>query len=973
MKIKSLEIYGYGRLEHRKFQFNHDFVQIFGENEAGKSTMQAFIHALLFGFPKDGEYEPRLEPRFAPQYGGNIELEHIDGTTIMIERVFVHGKEKVKVIHEGVEKSIEWLNQLMNYMKKDTYKSIFSFDVLGLQEVHRKLTQEKLEAYLLQAGSFGSTEFTDLQRTINEEQVRLFNTDEDTGIIFEKARELQQLEADIRAQDDVKAHYAQIYDTYQKDSRRVEHIKLQIKELEEVKGHKEREIKYQSQAQEWKALELQLNIEPPQFPEQGINRFEALKHQVQKLSKDLELREEKLSQITSEMDNIQLLPDHLIEASRDIIKREHPIKQLHGDVRSVTQQRDALTTEMNTLMQDIGWQKFETVELNQKVQSDITEALNELEKQELERTQINRELQFVTLNVDRLSDESKVLNKEKVHDERFNKAQELQEQRKELESKSKLFHKLSEEATAYEARELKKHKLQQTIYAITVVISLVALVYSFMNALWISGSIFSFVSIIVLLMLILNKKPDVRFNDELADGVKQLEGNIYKLEHDFDLSFDLNEQKLLRHKLSNVITQLNREQSQKEALKQHLDISHKEIEATHQLLKQYKTALKIESNYPNNRLASAYRTIHKLVRIHDEILKCNAKIEEMKERLATFDQSILTLIPKLPVKTEASSIFHDLKNMLTTDEKEKFQYSKNANQRDLLKKEIKIINASLQQNIDEQHALFEEAGVEDTSSYYAKEAEYASYNTNLERFSVLSELLRNQAFTYEDNTHLAEVPEAILNEQLIDINVHIKSLVDERSNVQQQLRELEHAMHQICDDDTLSRLKFEYEIKKNQFNKLAETYLSVNYIDTLIQAHIKEVREERMPFVIDDATEIFNYLTEGRYTKIVYDEHLTTVAADGQVYHPTELSQSTKELLYIALRLSLIHSLRRYYPFPIIVDDAFVHFDKNRRERILEYMLKQQHNQIIYYTCNRSSTINSKQTIVLERNKKEVK
>lgn len=66
MKIKTLEIYGYGRLEHRKFQFNHEFVQIFGENEAGKSTMQAFIHALLFGFPKDGEYEPRLEPRFAP-------------------------------------------------------------------------------------------------------------------------------------------------------------------------------------------------------------------------------------------------------------------------------------------------------------------------------------------------------------------------------------------------------------------------------------------------------------------------------------------------------------------------------------------------------------------------------------------------------------------------------------------------------------------------------------------------------------------------------------------------------------------------------------------------------------------------------------------------------------------------------------------------------------------------------------------
>ncbi|UBH14908.1 ATP-binding protein [Macrococcus armenti] len=973
MKIKSLEIYGYGRLEHRNFQFNHDFVQIFGENEAGKSTMQAFIHALLFGFPKEGEYEPRLEPRFAPQYGGNIELEHIDGTTIKIERVFVHGKEKVKVVHDDIEKPIEWFNQIMNYMTKDTYKSIFSFDVLGLQEVHRKLTQEKLEAYLLQAGSFGSTEFTDLQSTIKEEQAHLFNTDEDTGIVFEKAKELQHLEAEIRSQDDVKAHYAQMYDTHQKDSRRVEHIELQLKELEEVKGHKEREIAHQKDAQEWKALELKLNIAPPQFPEQGINRFEALKHQAQNLSKDLELREEKLNQVTSEMDAIELLPDYLIEASRDVIKREQPIKQLHGDVRGVTQQRDTLTTEMNTLMQDIGWQKFETVKLSQKVQTDIAEAINKLEKQELERTQINRELQFVTLNVDRLSNESKALNKEKVHDERFNKAQELHDQRKALESKSKLFKKLSKEATAFETRELNKHKLQQTIFVITAIISLAALIYSFMNALWIPGSIFSVVCVIALLMVIFNKKPDVRFNDELTEEVKQLEDNIYKLEHDFDLSFDLNDQKVLRDKLLNVNVQLNREQSQKEALQEHLETTQKEIEATHKVLIQHKTALKIQSNYPNNRLTSAYRAIHKLVRIHDEILKCDAKIEEMKGRLDTFEQSILTLIPKLPVKTEAASIFHDLKNMLTTDEKEKFQYSKNADKRDLLKKEIEIINAAMQQNIDEQHALFEEAEVEDISSYYAKEAAYVSYHTNLERFNDLSELLRNQAFTYEDNTNLAEVPEAILNDQLLDIKTHIKSLVDERSNIQQHLNELERAMQQICEDDTLSKLKFEYEIKKNQFNKLVETYLSVNYIDTLIQAHINEVREERMPFVIDDAAEIFTYLTEGRYTKIIYDEHLTTVAADGQVYHPTELSQSTKELLYIALRLSLIHSLRRYYPFPIIIDDAFVHFDKNRRERILEYMLKQQHNQIIYYTCNRSSTINSKQTIVLERNKKEVK
>ena len=50
MIIKSLEIYGYGQFVQRKIEFNRQFTEIF-ENEAGKSTIQAFIHSILFGFP----------------------------------------------------------------------------------------------------------------------------------------------------------------------------------------------------------------------------------------------------------------------------------------------------------------------------------------------------------------------------------------------------------------------------------------------------------------------------------------------------------------------------------------------------------------------------------------------------------------------------------------------------------------------------------------------------------------------------------------------------------------------------------------------------------------------------------------------------------------------------------------------------------------------------------------------------------
>ena len=47
MIIKSLEIYGYGQFVQRKIEFNRQFTEIFGENEAGKSTIQAFIHSIF--------------------------------------------------------------------------------------------------------------------------------------------------------------------------------------------------------------------------------------------------------------------------------------------------------------------------------------------------------------------------------------------------------------------------------------------------------------------------------------------------------------------------------------------------------------------------------------------------------------------------------------------------------------------------------------------------------------------------------------------------------------------------------------------------------------------------------------------------------------------------------------------------------------------------------------------------------------
>ncbi|MFK4998221.1 ATP-binding protein [Bacillus sp. N9] len=57
---------------------------------------------------------------------------------------------------------------------------------------------------------------------------------------------------------------------------------------------------------------------------------------------------------------------------------------------------------------------------------------------------------------------------------------------------------------------------------------------------------------------------------------------------------------------------------------------------------------------------------------------------------------------------------------------------------------------------------------------------------------------------------------------------------------------------------------------------------------------------------------------------------------DKLMFYPGELSQGTGEQLYISLRFALVDVLHDDYPFPIMIDDGFVNFDKSRTEKVLK-------------------------------------
>src|SRR5699024_8845009 len=80
----------------------------------------------------------------------------------------VQGDVKI-YFHDGTVRSEDWLVKKLNFIDKKTYRSIFSFDVLGLQDIHKNMTEDKLQEYLLRAGALGSHKYDEMLSAIDTE------------------------------------------------------------------------------------------------------------------------------------------------------------------------------------------------------------------------------------------------------------------------------------------------------------------------------------------------------------------------------------------------------------------------------------------------------------------------------------------------------------------------------------------------------------------------------------------------------------------------------------------------------------------------------------------------------------------------------------------------------------------------------------------------------------------------------------
>ncbi len=135
MQIKEATIFNFGKLQNRTFQFAPGINIIYGENEAGKSTLQAFLMGMLFGMEKgrgrtsENDMYSRYEPWHAPAYYSGALRFSVGDQPFYLERNF-YSKEKRELLRneaDGEELSVAYgdLTMLLGGIDKETFGNTY--------------------------------------------------------------------------------------------------------------------------------------------------------------------------------------------------------------------------------------------------------------------------------------------------------------------------------------------------------------------------------------------------------------------------------------------------------------------------------------------------------------------------------------------------------------------------------------------------------------------------------------------------------------------------------------------------------------------------------------------------------------------------------------------------------------------------------------------------------------------------------
>ena len=204
-----------------------------------------------------------------------------------------------------------------------------------------------------------------------------------------------------------------------------------------------------------------------------------------------------------------------------------------------------------------------------------------------------------------------------------------------------------------------------------------------------------------------------------------------------------------------------------------------------------------------------------------------------------------------------------------------------------------------------------------------------------------------------------------LEEELQDEVFTKAQLESRRKEVRDQLVSLKTKAELMEEDEQVEALQMEADFERFEAQEAMKDWATQVYAAKWILKQLDEKVPTKVPLIVEEASRIFSRLTRGQYTKIHLSDTQSKVKQEnGQLMEAFYLSKGTLDQLYIAIRFAFIFQLAKKMKIPVLIDDGFVNFDRERLSIMIELMEELSRvTQVFYFTTEVPTEI-SKENIL---------
>jgi uncharacterized protein YhaN len=205
----------------------------------------------------------------------------------------------------------------------------------------------------------------------------------------------------------------------------------------------------------------------------------------------------------------------------------------------------------------------------------------------------------------------------------------------------------------------------------------------------------------------------------------------------------------------------------------------------------------------------------------------------------------------------------------------------------------------------------------------------------------------------------ADIDVDAVKTRLDEINERSDAVNERNDELSRDIGSLQHTLQRHFEDRPGAHdASDEAQARLATVGRLARRYASLRLGIALLEKEIERYRRENQGPILRRAGELFPELTLGRFRELSVElgerdkAELRCVRVDGKELGVEELSDGTRDQLYLALRLA---SMERYGersgPMPLVLDDVLIHFDDDRARAALDVLIRfARNNQVLFFT-----------------------